>query len=704
MKTFNQLKKKLYPEQPSSNGFPDNPPPKMINGWHPSLVDGKFVSNRFNRLDPVSAKAMPLTGNSHIDKKIKLARKQKKDFNYNIFPHSKKINKSSIHEKKYDWRNKIKEEIVLNAKGIISSPVIFEGMTSKGFEYLYGLQVSSIFVPGVHGIQSTIASDILQASSDTTDHRFGPEFPGSYVNTLGDNPISSYSKVDAVAFLDVTYGNVTTAENSFTLTTGPEESLPVGGFLSDPGSVVSRQDLQNALGIVLPSGINGLLSGTPKEGSAVQRIFSNAEPDGTISFDWNFNSDEGIDGEVSVDDYVFIAVKNGDVTKIVSVLQNSIFQEYPFAASGSFTYSVQDFDIVDGKLEFIIGIVDVNDVYRQSSVEITNFTTSWDEESSGSISAYPAGSTKQTTDAYDLGMSVDAADPNKKKKTSTKSLPKSSNGAKDDKRGSNSINPNLIGRTLRSVTDPLRYSGKTMYQGNPAGRSPGLSNYWSPDPRTAGTYTNPGKLKGIPGSAPNPSGTFTQAPRPSNVPKVTRSVLGQPQFKFPAGSPPPANMITNVADNVAVNSAAKAASKTSAILGKAVPFLGIGIAAADAGYRASQGDYMGAVLSGVSAIPGPLGWAALALQVATDATGKTGVRKESYNNYDEYMSDVAKIVKDKNINLDRNGLLSSFLRQFASDKKINDNDKAMLVAIIQGNTDKINKKDIVDFVKRLQKY
>jgi hypothetical protein len=50
----------------------------MVNGMHPDLVDGKNVSNRFNRLDPESAKAMPLTGNPHIDKKVKAARKQPK--------------------------------------------------------------------------------------------------------------------------------------------------------------------------------------------------------------------------------------------------------------------------------------------------------------------------------------------------------------------------------------------------------------------------------------------------------------------------------------------------------------------------------------------------------------------------------------------------------------------------------------------------
>ena len=43
-----------------------------------SLVDGQKVSNRYNRLDPASAKAMPPTGNPHIDKKVRAAARKPK--------------------------------------------------------------------------------------------------------------------------------------------------------------------------------------------------------------------------------------------------------------------------------------------------------------------------------------------------------------------------------------------------------------------------------------------------------------------------------------------------------------------------------------------------------------------------------------------------------------------------------------------------
>ena len=67
-----------YDGKPAPLGFPMQEPPKMVNGKHPDLVDGKKIANRFNRLDPASAKAMPPTGNPHIDKKVKAAAKKSK--------------------------------------------------------------------------------------------------------------------------------------------------------------------------------------------------------------------------------------------------------------------------------------------------------------------------------------------------------------------------------------------------------------------------------------------------------------------------------------------------------------------------------------------------------------------------------------------------------------------------------------------------
>tara|TARA_Y100001963_G_scaffold142491_1_gene212177 strand:+ start:338 stop:562 length:225 start_codon:yes stop_codon:yes gene_type:complete len=72
-KTFKQFKN--YPGKPSPNGFPDNPPPKTKDGWHPEY--GKKDS-MYNTLDSISAKSMPKTGNPDIDKKVEKAKKQPK--------------------------------------------------------------------------------------------------------------------------------------------------------------------------------------------------------------------------------------------------------------------------------------------------------------------------------------------------------------------------------------------------------------------------------------------------------------------------------------------------------------------------------------------------------------------------------------------------------------------------------------------------
>ena len=50
----------------------------MIDGKHPDLVDGEKMSKRFDKLDPISAKAMPKTGNPKIDSKVLKALKKRK--------------------------------------------------------------------------------------------------------------------------------------------------------------------------------------------------------------------------------------------------------------------------------------------------------------------------------------------------------------------------------------------------------------------------------------------------------------------------------------------------------------------------------------------------------------------------------------------------------------------------------------------------
>ena len=66
-----------YEGKPSPNGFPDEDPPKLDpkTGMHPEY--GKHAK-RYKKLDPISAKSMPKTGNAEIDAEVAKAAKKPK--------------------------------------------------------------------------------------------------------------------------------------------------------------------------------------------------------------------------------------------------------------------------------------------------------------------------------------------------------------------------------------------------------------------------------------------------------------------------------------------------------------------------------------------------------------------------------------------------------------------------------------------------
>ena len=111
--------------------------------------------------------------------------------------------------KHYDWRTgKFNEnslslmqvnDIVLKRLEEIDD-ALSEGMTTKDFEYLYGgVVVSDIVSINPQLVSSTFAQDLISASGEVTSHMFGPDFPGSHINSIGDFNPQSYSKVDVVA-------------------------------------------------------------------------------------------------------------------------------------------------------------------------------------------------------------------------------------------------------------------------------------------------------------------------------------------------------------------------------------------------------------------------------------------------------------------------------------------------------------------------
>ena len=180
-------------------------------------------------------------------------------------------------------------------------------------------------------------------------------------------------------------------------------------------------------------------------------------------------------------------------------------------------------------------------------------------------------------------------------------------------------------RALRSATDQFRFEGPDMFQGNPAGRSPGVSKWWTPDPGVAGTYTHSDAFIGTPGRGLSPTGSISKAPRPAGL-NVSRSVLGQPQFKV-------VNDVSGVVPFKAAGKVIKSAPGKKFLqkyAGRLVPGLGAGLAAVDIGGRLGKGDLVGAGLGAISAIPGPIGWAGVGTQFGydvargSDILGRTG--------------------------------------------------------------------------------
>ena len=76
-KVVKRLKNEIdYPDKPAVKGYPNEPPPKMVKGWHPEM--GKRY--KYDKLDPVSAIAMrnAPTGDPEIDTNVEKTAKKLK--------------------------------------------------------------------------------------------------------------------------------------------------------------------------------------------------------------------------------------------------------------------------------------------------------------------------------------------------------------------------------------------------------------------------------------------------------------------------------------------------------------------------------------------------------------------------------------------------------------------------------------------------
>ena len=179
-----------------------------------------------------------------------------------------------------------------------------------------------------------------------------------------------------------------------------------------------------------------------------------------------------------------------------------------------------------------------------------------------------------------------------------------------------------IGGKLATTFADTFAKPKFMYQGNMAGRLPGLSNYFTPDVGTGTPYMKGGKLRGIPFTGGDKTGSLTKFKVPDGA-KLSRSPLGVRQFKLDPSQMKKVGM--GVTDDVS-KFAAKGLGKYGL---RAIPFVGAVPSLIDAGVRLKDKDYTGAALSVGSAIPGKVGWASLAGLAAHDINKSMNIGTET---------------------------------------------------------------------------
>ena len=174
-------------------------------------------------------------------------------------------------------------------------------------------------------------------------------------------------------------------------------------------------------------------------------------------------------------------------------------------------------------------------------------------------------------------------------------------------------------------------------------------------------------------------------------------------------------LITKGATTAASKGAARTVAKT---LGKAVPFAGAAISIADAGYRASQGDYAGALMSGLTAVPGPVGWTALGAQIVYDTAranptssirGRSGAKRslakeeKEYNSYQEYVDKVKEVIDREKVNLGKDeDLLNALKSELGLHDKLSDKDKEYLVDLFD-NSEDVNPEEDLGLNKIIKK-
>ena len=188
-----------------------------------------------------------------------------------------------------------------------------------------------------------------------------------------------------------------------------------------------------------------------------------------------------------------------------------------------------------------------------------------------------------------------------------------------------------------------------------------------------------------------------------NIPGTKYAEVGLDATKATKGATLAQNAITKYPNSAKAAQLIKTGATTAKVgaaktlartLGKAVPFAGADISVADAANRFSKGDIAGGILSGLTAVPGPVGWTALAAQLATDATGVTGgagkksVTKEEkeHSNYQDYVNSAKQVLDKNNIKPDKD-ILDVLKRDLGLSDKLTDEEKEYLVDLFDNSKD-----------------
>ena len=393
------------------------------------------------------------------------------------------IENSSV-PKHYDWEsgefNELAEinRVVLKRLETIEN-ALSEGMTTKDFKYLYGGVITNDIVSlNPNLVSSTFAHDLISTSSEVTSHMFGPDFPGSHINSIGDFNPQSYSKVDVVAtaswnsiqdvtpsgwtpensydyvdsvsdvvtpgqesdvFKDTLFGEVTVNGTNFSLSTGDDED-------SSQENTVDILDLRTLFpGVTFPTGhpTPGQEDVEPPiEASMLLRTFKSIKVGQEITFNYSFTSTETEDGDPvtyrgvpdtgvpgddnNMDDYAFVLIA-GKVQKIVSVLardgNNLDFNFQPDVDDYYKPDVLQSRFPLTGKYSYTVKQDDIDDYGNLKLFVGVMDAGDGAYESNLDVTNFQldssrlaAGQLGQTTDAYNLGTSVASLDPNNKKK------------------------------------------------------------------------------------------------------------------------------------------------------------------------------------------------------------------------------------------------------------------------------------------------